>query len=203
MNIDILIAFSLGMFVLAASPGPGVLGSVSRALSEGLKSAFYFLTGLITGDTLFFILALFGMSAISRLMGHLFFVIKLIGGMYLIFLGILNLKNRKKTVAGSPIPKTGSRSFAGGFLVTMGNPKPILFYASVLPTLINMEEIRIQEAGAIIFLIALISYVVIGSYCCLAVLSGSAIRTTKASEKINMAAGVLMMTAGTWIILKE
>ena len=203
MNIQILIAFSLGMIVLAASPGPGVLGSVAKALSEGLKSAFYFLTGLITGDMLFFLLAFIGMSAISKLMGHLFFIIKLIGGIYLIYLGILNIKNRKENSASNPIPKTNSKSFISGFLVTMGNPKPILFYASVLPTLINMKDVHIQELGAIILLIALISYGVIGSYCCLAVLSKSVIRGSRISEKTNTASGMLMMAAGAWVILKE
>ena len=54
MNFEILIAFLFGMVILSATPGPGVLASVSTALSKGFKASLFFISGLVIGDIIFF-----------------------------------------------------------------------------------------------------------------------------------------------------
>jgi threonine/homoserine/homoserine lactone efflux protein len=203
MNIEILIAFSIGMIVLAASPGPGVFASVSKAISDGFKSSLFLISGLVLGDVLFLILALIGMSTISKIMGEMFFTIKIAGGIYLVFLGIKAFKRSKPT---SVEVKTGGKNkmsaFMSGLLVTLGNPKPILFYASVVPTIINIKDVHLIEALVMIAIIVSVSFLVIGTYCYIASLSKKIFIKNKFGEKLNKAAGLVMCAAGGYIIVK-
>lgn len=203
MNIEILIAFLIGMIILAATPGPGVFASVARALSEGFKSSLFFIGGLVIGVIIFFLLAILGMSTISKVMGHFSYIIRIIGGGYLIYLGIQMIKNKSLGQLQQNIQGTKSKSFAGGFLVTMGNPKPILFYASIVPTIIDINQINPLEMGVIIAIIISVSFIVIGTYCYLAVLSKTFITNNQTHSKLNIVSGMIMMTAGSFILLKR
>lgn len=199
-----LIAFAAGMLVLAATPGPGVFGAISKALHEGFGAALVFITGLVLGDTIFFLLALGGMSAISRAMGDLFFIIRAAGGIYLVYLGV------KMFRSGSFSGNTNKRSeksrvktFAGGFLLTLGNPKPILFYASVLPAIIDLKRVHFQDAVFMIAIIVSVSFIVIGLYSYAASLSGQFISKATAQKKVNKTAGLIMCATGTYLCLRK
>jgi len=203
MNYEILLAFSIGMIILAATPGPGVLASISRAISEGFKSALFFIGGLVIGDILFFLLAIIGMTTISRLMGQLFFLVKIIGGIFLVYLGINNILKRKSKISHNKLKYTKSKSLTGGLLVTLGNPKPILFYASIVPTIIDINQINFYEIFAFILIITIVSFVVVGLYCYLSIVSKSIIAQQKYQDKLNIVSGFVMIAVGLYIILKK
>ena len=203
MNVEMLIAFTIGMIILAASPGPGVFATVSTSITYGFRASMFLLSGLILGDVIFLILALVGMSAISKIMGDLFFIIKIAGGLYLIFLGIKLLI--KKSVKEGEIrvkDRNEVNTFLSGFFVTLGNPKPILFYASVVPTIINIKEVHLLEALAMILVVITVSFLVIGTYCYLASMSKKLLIKGKVNSGINKAAGLVLCTTGSYLIVK-
>jgi threonine/homoserine/homoserine lactone efflux protein len=203
MNYQMLIAFSLGMIVLSATPGPGVLASVAKALSDGMIAALVFISGLVLGDMIFFLLAIIGMSAISHLMGQLFFIIKIAGGIYLIYLGVQTFRNSRERTAVHSGKRQKSRSFVSGLLVTLGNPKPILFYAGVVPTIIDLRHIGVFDILIILIIIAAVSFIVIGAYCFVAVFSKSIVGKKSFQRKTEMLGGIVMIVAGSCIILKK
>lgn len=203
MNYEVLAGFLAGMFILSATPGPGVLASMSKAVSGGFKSSLYFIGGLVIGDSIFFILAVIGMSAISKVLGETFFVVKITGGVYLIFLGIKAFQKKQFNFNLETTNKKNSiQSIVSGLLITLGNPKPILFYASVLPTIIDFSKIHLAEVLIMIVLIGLVSFIVLGSYCYFASLSRKLFINKSLQKKVNKAAGSIMMATGTYIILK-
>ena len=203
MNIEMLIAFTIGMIILAASPGPGVFATVSTSITYGFRASMYLLSGLVLGDVIFLILALVGMSAISKLMGELFFIIKIAGGIYLIFLGIkLLIKNSSASKEIKIKDRNEVNTFLSGFFVTLGNPKPILFYASLVPTIINIKEVHIPEALAMIFVVITVSFLVIGTYCYIASMSKKLLIKGKINNRINKAAGLVLCTTGSYLIVK-
>ena len=204
MNIEVLLAFSIGMIILAVTPGVGVFFSVAQAISGGFISSLVFISGLIMGDIIFFILAIIGVSAISEIMGELFFVVRIIGGIYLVYLGIKSLKkNGTETNTFLNTKKSRRRIFLSGLLITMGNPKPILFYASVVPTIVDINKIHLSDILILIFLIAAISYVVVGGYCYVASFSKRIITNTSYKKKLDDIAGFTMIVAGCYIIFKK
>ena len=204
MNIEVLLAFSIGMIILAVTPGVGVFFSVAQAISGGFISSLVFISGLIMGDIIFFILAIIGVSAISEIMGELFFVVRIIGGIYLVYLGIKSLKkNGTETNTFLNTKKSRRRIFLSGLLITMGNPKPILFYASVVPTIVDINKIHLSDILILIFLIAAISYVVVGGYCYVASFSKRMITNTSCKKKLENIAGFTIIAAGCYIIFKK
>ena len=203
MNYELLAPFSIGMLILAASPGPGVLGSVSKAVSSGFVSSLFFIGGLVLGDIIFMIMAVLGLSVISQIMGELFFMIKVAGGLYLIYLGIKTLRAKQTArKIEKDSTKDNLKTSVAGFLVTMGNPKPILFYASVLPTILNINDIKFIDGTIMVLLIALISFAVIGTYCWLASIGRKVMQKKKLFDYVNKGAGVVMISTGAYIVIK-
>jgi threonine/homoserine/homoserine lactone efflux protein len=203
MNFEILIAFLIGMIILSATPGPGVLASVSTALSKGFKSSLLFIGGLVIGDIFFFILAILGLSAISKIMGQLFYIIKIIGGIYLLYLGLNIIKHRNDEIKFGINKGSKYKTLLSGLLITLGNPKPILFYASIVPTIIDINRINIYNLIAIICIISVVSFIVIGSYCYIAIISKSLIIEKKYQNKVNLTSGLIMIAVGSYIILRK
>jgi threonine/homoserine/homoserine lactone efflux protein len=203
MNTNVLVPFLIGMIILAATPGPGVFASMARAIAEGFKTSLFFIGGLVAGDILFLLLAVFGLSAVAKIMGGMFLLVKIIGGLYLIYLGVkiyrsvqLQLRNQAKH------DNNRFQTFVSGFLVTMGNPKPILFYASVLPTIINFNEVRPLDILFMVTLIPLVSFSVVGTYSYIASLSNKVPMSNRWQKRINQVAGMVMIIVGVCIIVK-
>ena len=203
MNIQILIPVLIGMIILATTPGPGVFASMAKAVAEGFKSSLFFIGGLALGDMLFLIAALLGLSVIAKMLGSMFFLIRVIGGIYLIYLGFRIFINTKfQKLISTNARESYKQSFVVGFLTTMGNPKPILFYASVLPTLIDINKVRFIDALIMIILIPLVTFLVVGSYSYVASLSQKIDMSDKIQSRINKTAGIVMMIVGAFVIIK-
>ncbi len=203
MDYEILAGFLVGMIILSATPGPGVFASISKAVSNGFKSSLLFISGLVIGDSIFLILAYIGISAISEAMGEMFFIIRIAGGVYLIFLGIKTFKKTNLNIElNGRVKKSKYQTILSGLFLTLGNPKPILFYASVLPTIINFSKVNIADILMMIILITLVSFTVLGSYCYFASLSRKLFIRETSQKKINKAAGALMTATGIYVLIK-
>jgi threonine/homoserine/homoserine lactone efflux protein len=203
MDLKILLAFLFGMIILSATPEPGVFASVSTALSKGFKSSLLFIGGLVIGDIIFFMLAIIGMTAISKMMGQFFFIVKLIGGLYLVYMGFEIIRHRKDEIVIKNDKSARYKTMLSGLLVTLGNPKAILFYASIVPTIIDITIINPYEIMAIIFMISAISFIVVGFYCYLAVMSKSILLKKEYQRRVNISSGVIMITAGSFVLFKK
>lgn len=88
-----------------------------------------------------------------------------------------------------------------GLFLTLGNPKPILFYASVLPTIINFSEVRFIDALLMMAILALVSFSVVGTYSYIASLSHKIQMSEKMQKRINQAAGFVMSAVGIYVII--
>ena len=202
MNINLLIAFFIGMIILAATPGPGVFGSMAKAAAEGFKMSLFFIGGLVLGDIIFFNLALLGLSAIAKMLGGMFIAIRIAGGLYLVYLGVRMFRSSQfstnvKTNSG----KNKWQTCLSGLLLTLGNPKPILFYASVLPTIINFNEVRFIDALLMMAILVLVSFSVVGTYSYIASLSHRIQMSEKMQKWINQTAGFVMSAVGIYVII--
>jgi threonine/homoserine/homoserine lactone efflux protein len=202
MNIQLLVTFLFGMIVLAATPGPGVFGSMAKAASEGFKMSLFFIGGLVLGDSILLALALLGLSAVSKLMGSMFLIIKIAGGLYLVYLGIRMFRSSSFNVSSET--KKGENKWQtclSGMLLSLGNPKPILFYASVLPTIINFNDVRISDAMLMMVLIGLVSFSVVGTYSYIASLTHKIQMSETMQKRTNQSAGFIMVIVGLFVVI--
>ena len=147
MNISTSLALFGSMVVLALIPGPGVLVVTGRTMSGGIYHGIVTTVGIVAGDYVFITFTLLGLVALSELMGSFFVIIKYIGGVYLIFIGVSLFRSKVDDVCHiSKISKLSySSSFVMGLFTTLGNPKAILFYLSFLPAFLNLSQVSILD----------------------------------------------------------
>ncbi len=200
MTITSILAFSTAMLILAATPGPGVFATVARSLASGFKETLPLIIGIIVGDILYLLFAVFGLSIIAQTMGGLFTLIRFIGGGYLIYLGIKiwrsdpEIHMRTNGQYRSPL-----NNFLSGLLITLSNPKVILFYCGFLPTFVDLTSLGVTDIGLLTLLVSVLLAGVLCSYSLAAGRTRQMFQSTRAVRNLNRSAGTVMATTGVII----
>ena len=143
-----------------------------------------------------------GLAALARSLGALFFVIKLAGAAYLIWLGIKLWRQTPVAMAavGEPAARRGfRRSLLGGLMVTISNPKTIAFYAGLLPTFVDLQHLSGSEALAMGAIVVLIVGTIPATYAFAAAGSRRFLSRPDRLKVMNRAAGTMMIGAGVTV----
>ena len=197
MTAQSALAFAIGMFFLALSPGPGLATIISRALASGPLAGLAVTAGLVLADFCFIAVAMAGLTAMAATLGPLFQVIKYAGALYLLWLGWRAFRSKGAAITVAPRRGKGVLKDIGlGFLVTLGNPKAILFYGALLPTFMDMSRIGFADYLLLCAIVVVVSYVVYGAYIFLAERSRRLLSSTAASRVFNRLSGTVLIGAG-------
>lgn len=135
-----MIAFAVASLALLVIPGPAVLYVINRSIADGRSIALAGVAGLELGNFVHVIAATIGLSALIAASATAFGVVKWIGAVYLIYIGIRTIL--RKPAAFSQEQKSLSRrkSFTQGIIVNTFNPKVALFFLSFLPQFIDEKS---------------------------------------------------------------
>lgn len=197
MTIESAVAFAVGMFFLALSPGPGLATILSRALASGPIAGLAVTAGLVIADFAFIAVAMAGLSAIAATLGPWFQVVKYAGALYLFWLAYRAFRSTGNALALRPSAGRGRLKDVGlGFLVTIGNPKAILFYGALLPTFLDMRAIGFGDFIVLCGIVVAVSYAVYGAYILLAERSRRLLSSTGVSRHFNRLSGAVLAAAG-------
>ena len=144
LEISSLIIFAGALLVASGSPGPSVAALVARVLARGYRDILPFLAALWIGELTWLSFAVLGLSAIANSFHLLFTIIKYVGVVYLLYLA-WKMWHAPVDVDAETIPdtKSGVRMFIAGMTVTMGNPKIMLFYMALVPTVIDLASVSL------------------------------------------------------------
>jgi threonine/homoserine/homoserine lactone efflux protein len=188
--------------LLAASPGPGVFATVSRSITSGFINSSFLIVGIVVGDILFLILAIYGLSYIAQILNELFILVKYLGGSYLIYLGYKIWISRSKNEIELMNDFSHKTNFYTGFFITLSNPKVIIFYIGFLPAFKSIETFTIFDTFLIISLlsITLTSVLIIYSY--MAIKAKKLFKTKNAILVLNKISAFVMFFIGSLLILK-
>ncbi|RAS25760.1 LysE family translocator [Paraburkholderia bryophila] len=142
MTVSALLVFAVALIVVAGTPGPSVAALVARVLTNGFRDVLPFLAAMWLGEALWLTCAVAGLAVLARSFGMLFVVLKFAGVAYLLFLA-WKMWRAPANVAGDDLPRGQSpwRMFVAGLLVTLGNPKIMMFYLALLPTIIDLSRV--------------------------------------------------------------
>jgi threonine/homoserine/homoserine lactone efflux protein len=135
VSIEIWVAFALAAMVVLIIPGPTIILVISQAIAHGRRAVLPLVVGVTLGDFTAMTLSLLGLGAIMASSAALFSVLKWIGAIYLIYLGIrLWRSNPEKYEIRLSATRTSKQSlFKSAFIVTALNPKSIAFFVVFLP----------------------------------------------------------------------
>lgn len=196
-----MLSLALAMLVLAASPGPGVFATVSRAMVSGFRPALMLIAGIVAGDLIYLMFAVMGLSAVAQTFGGLFTVIKICSGAYLIWLGIrIFFSNPSDGFDTSCETKPNSGNFFSGLLITLSNPKVILFYCGFLPAFTDLSALKPSDIIIVSGIVASVLTAVLSTYAYMASQARHLFSGRKAVKRMNRAAGGIMAATGAAIV---
>ncbi len=197
MTITTILAYAMALFIAAAIPGPGMTAIVARALGSGFRETFFMGLGLVLGDMVYLTAVILGLAFVAQTFQEAFMVLKFAGAAYLLYIawklwtaGLLpqDLQAKKSTSIGM--------SFLSGLFITLGNPKTMLFYVALVPTLIDIRGIGLSEYALLIGLTFTVLMAVLLPYILLASKARTLLKRPSALTILNRtAAGILAGTA--------
>ncbi len=197
MTLATLLAYSTALFIAAAIPGPGMTAIVARALGSGFRETFFMGLGLVLGDLVYLTAVILGLAFVAQTFTTAFLVIKILGALYLVYIawklwtaGLLpqDIQARKSTSLGM--------SFLSGLLITLGNPKTMLFYVALVPTLIDLHAIGLNEYALLVGATFIVLMAVLIPYILLASRARLLLKQPRALKSMNrLAASILGVTA--------
>lgn len=202
MSIESAVALAIAIFVLGITPGPGVFAIVARALALGFRSTLVFIVGIIVGDLFYLVLAALGLSVLASQYVTAFGLLKIAGGLYLIYLGVQTWR-AAKDVEGDLVPapergtmKHSGRRFLSGLSLTLGNPKVMVFYVAFLPAFMDLQALGVGGLVSAAAVVSVTLFLVLAGYAALAAKARGLFRSQRAVKDLHRGAGGLMIGAG-------
>jgi threonine/homoserine/homoserine lactone efflux protein len=179
--------FSLVYALAVASPGPGVAAVVARSLARGSVGAPAFIAGFLIGDLVWFVVAATGLAALAKTAYLFFVVVKYAGAAYLFYLAYRMWTSRPEAVDTDKVDasQAPSRLFLGSLALTLGNPKTIVFFLALLPTVVKLETLSIAGFLEIAAVICVILPAVLGAYVLAAARARKLLRSPRALRLVN------------------
>lgn len=195
------LTYAAALSIAAAIPGPGIAALVGQSLSGNIRAAMCFLAGLALGDVIFLTVAVVGLAAVAQTFAAGFALIKLAGAAYLIWLAW----QFWTTPAGATGIQTGTRrsdtrAFIAGLSVTLGNPKTIVFYLAILPSVMDLNAVGLSMWATLAVLTVVILFAVLTPYVVLAVRARHVMTQPAALRRMNRIAGTILGGAGAVMI---
>ncbi|MCJ2122005.1 LysE family translocator [Methylobacterium sp. J-077] len=204
MTLTGFLTYALALGVAAAVPGPGVVALVARALSSGFRAAMAFSVGLILGDLTFLSAAVFGLALIAETLGEVFLVVRLCAGLYLAYLAVRLWRSAGQTdrIEDGPADRSLA-SFVAGITITLANPKTIVFYLAVLPTLVDLRAVTAGDYATLVGLTASVLVMVMTAYAALASRARDSLRKPVFRARLNRSAAAIMAGAAVWTVARR
>ena len=203
MPIELWITFVITSSVLLVIPGPTILTVISYSLAHGRRANIPLVSAVALGDTAALVLSLLGLGALLATSAFWFTAVKIVGALYLLYLGFKLLRAGISPARIMDVPPRGTtwRLFANTFMVTALNPKGIVFFIAFLPQFISPAV----PAGPQLWILGT-TFVVLGAanaalYAVFAASARRLLSTRRAQWGFNFVGGSLLSAAAILALL--
>ena len=182
--MEILISFIGASMLLTIMPGPDIIYVLVQSATNGKKYGIATSLGLVSGIIVHTSLVAFGVSAIIKQSENIYFIIKLFGAIYLLYLAFITYKANDEVLLNTKAEKKGLlKLFKQGFIMNVLNPKVSIFFLAFFPGFLYSSTqstiIQFYVLGGLFMLQALIIFSMVS------VLSGNFASYLKAHPKFN------------------
>jgi threonine/homoserine/homoserine lactone efflux protein len=201
--IELWLAFVGASAILLVLPGPTILTVISYSVAHGRRANVPLVAAVALGDSTALAMSLIGLGALLATSAFWFTVVKWVGGLYLLYLGIKLLRAGAASALPAAPDLAGSRwkLFANTYLVTALNPKGIVFFVAFLPQFISPQAS--VEAQLWVLAITFVAMAVLNAtlYAVFAASARRLLSSAAAQRRFNIAGGSLLSVAGVWALL--
>lgn len=199
-----LLLYAGAIFLLFATPGPVWVALIARAVSGGFHSAWPLALGVVIGDVIWPLVAIFGVSYLVSVYADFMLVLKYIGVVMFLVMGIGLLRKPAEPLGRSDSRLTRPGMWAGflaGVLVILSNPKAILFYMGVLPGFFDFRTITAWDILAVCSISLIVP--LLGNLALAAMVDRMRrfLASPEAIRRLNVGSGVALILVGIVIAL--
>ncbi|WP_421994215.1 LysE family translocator [Reyranella sp.] len=169
MDIDRLALFAAAYLAIVVLPGPAVTALVARVLARGPRGAAAYVAGIAAGALVWFALAAAGLSVLAAAFAGVFVVLRYAGAAWLLYLAWKLWTSAPQPMEQSAVSGTGSGGlFLAGLALNLGNPKAILFFLALLPSVVDLQGLTPLAAAEMAAIIVAVVAGVFGAYAVMA-----------------------------------
>ena len=203
MTLEIWLAFVAASAIVLIIPGPTILTVISYSVTHGKRANAALVAGVALGDSTALVASLVGLGAVLAASATWFTIVKWIGGLYLLYLGIKLLRS------GVALPEPGAappirsmwRLFANTYAVTALNPKSIVFFVAFLPHFIDPSADVTRQLWIVAVTFVVLASINAALYAVFASAARRLLVSPVAQRRFNVVGGSLLSAAGLWALL--
>ena len=195
MSLASLLLFAGVYLAAVAAPGPGTVSVVARVLAQGTGGLAAYIAGFVLSDLIWFAIAATGLAVMAQTFAGVMIVLRLVGAAYLLWIAY-QLWTAPVMAGPASISRAGGlRATLAGLSLTLGNPKVIVFFLALLPSVIDLETLTPTGAAELAALMAILLSAVLAGYGLAAARARRLFTTTRAMRRLNRGASVVMAGA--------
>lgn len=199
MDIDRLLVFAAAYLAVVVLPGPAVTALLARVLARGPGGAAGFIAGIAAGALIWLAIAAAGLAALAATFAPVFVVIRYAGAAYLLWLAWKLWTAPVQQLDAGNVASEDKSLFLTGLAINLGNPKAIVFFLALLPSVVDLGGLTPLAFGALTAIVVAIVAGVFGAYTVLAVRARRLLRSARALRLVNRGSGIAVAGAAAAI----
>jgi len=201
MELQVYFAFVVATTILIWLPGPSVLVTVAHSISFGWQRALITVAGATLGVGIQLLIATIGLASILNTVAGAFAWLRWAGAAYLVYLGIKQWRSAGIPVEIDTPPASRTNMFVQGMVVTILNPKSLIFIAAFLPQFIDSTRPIGLQFAYIVPTFLLIGFTVTAVWAIVAGKASGLLQNQRAFTSVLRGSGGLMIVAGLGLAL--
>ncbi len=203
MDASHLLVFAAAYLVALVLPGPGVTALVARVLARGTQGAPAFIAGFVVGSLVWFAIAATGLAVLAATFTALFLVIRYAGAAYLLYLAWKLLTSPPAALDGAAASPDGlGRLFLAGLAINLGNPKVIVFFLALLPTVVDLGHLTPVGFLELALIVTVIASSVLTAYTLAAARARRIFASPRSMRLMKRGGGIVMAGAAITIVAR-
>lgn len=201
MNFELWVAFIIASAVMTLIPGPSVMLITGRAITQGTRAALICIAGDLIAGVVLMVFSLWGVGAILNASPLLFQIVKWAGVAYMLYLGISQIIEARKSHASTVENKQiiARDNLRDGFVSAILNPKALAFYLAFLTQFLDPTgDLWVQFSILIVTSSVVVGLVLLG-YVIVAAKARQLFQSKSATKWFGYTGGSFMVGAGVWM----
>jgi len=199
LSLSLYLTYIAACIAIVIVPGPSVTVIIANSLAHGTRAGLLNVAGTQAGLVVLMAVLVVGLSTIVAQAGVVFDVIRIVGALYLIWLGI-RLWRSDGDLGEARAAPPGHSFFMQGFWVLLSNPKALLFFGAFIPQFINPAGNAVTQTIVLAATFMAVATVLDGAYAIGAGWAGSRLTRTRI-RLVERVSGSLLIAGGVWLAL--
>ncbi|MDA7746274.1 LysE family translocator [Psychromonas sp.] len=205
MDQNLLLLFIPTFFAVSITPGMCMTLAMTLGMTIGIRRSLWMMCGELIGVGLVALSALIGVATLLLARPQLFLLLKYLGGLYLLYLGVQMWRSRgKMAIPETPVEQQSIKRTAlisQGFITAIANPKGWAFMISLLPPFINPNTTLLPQAVQLIAIILCFEFICMLLYATGGKTLRHLLQKQSSVKLLNRIAGSMMMLVAVWLVM--